>query len=126
MARYDKYDPESGGFRSPLAVDFLPADLSVLLGVGQNATGETVIGGGNSGVIGVLVLTKAYKAGHVIDVMTQGEVVEFGGAPGTVYWADPTTGVINATKATGKVRVGHTVEGGRLIVRVAPEPVPAP
>lgn len=125
MARYDKYDPESGGFRSALAVDFETADLNVLLGVGQNATGETVKGGGNSGVIGVLVLTKAHKAGHVIDVMTQGEVIEFGGTPGTVYWADPATGAINSTRGAGKVRVGHTVEGGRLIVRVVPEPVAA-
>lgn len=125
MSRYDKYDPKSGGYRAPLAADFLASNLERLLGVGHDAQGRVVIGAGVSGITGVLVLTKARKAGEIIDVMTAGEVVEFGitdgnpgvdfGAAGTVYFAG-TDGKVTTTN-TG-VRVGHTVNGSRLIVRV--------
>lgn len=122
MSRYDKYDPKVGGFRAALAADWVAGDINKLLGVGLNATGEVVVGGGTSGLVGVIVLTKARKAGEIVDVMTAGEVVEFGltsGEPaataGTVYYANTTTGVMSTTN-TG-VRVGHTVEADRLIVR---------
>jgi len=123
VARYDKYEPYAGGFRAPLAADWSKDDLSTAFGVGLNANGQVVKGAGNTGVLGILILTKAYKAGHVIDVQTDGEVVEFGGTAGTVYFADATTGVISTTN-TG-TRVGHTVEGGRLITRVTPLAVAA-
>jgi len=128
MGRYDKYDPKVGGFRAPLAVDFLAANLEKVLGVGLDANGRCVIGAGQTGVIGLLVLTKARKAGEVIDIMTSGEITEFGpsssgkvpgtdfGLPGTVYYSD-TNGVVTSTNADGSLRVGHTVEGQRLIVR---------
>lgn len=118
MARYDKYEPYAGGFRAPLAADWSADDLSTAFGVGLNANGQVVKGAGNTGVLGVLVLTKAYKAGHIVDPMTDGELVEFGGTAGTVYYADAATGVLSTTN-TG-TRVGHTVEGARLVVRVAP------
>lgn len=128
MSRYDKYDPKTGGFRAPLAADWLPADINKLLGVGMNATGEIVIGAGTSGIVGVLVLTKARKAGEIIDTMTDGEIVEFGltsgepvSTPGTVYYVTAATGVVSAGAGAGKVRVGHTVEKDRLIVRFDPE-----
>lgn len=137
MSRYDKYDPKNGGYRAPLAADFLPANLERLLGVGHDAEGRVVLGAGATGITGVLVLTKARKAGEIVDVMTSGEVVEFGpteedpgvdfGTAGTVYYAD-SDGNVAATPApsgeppavdlTGLVRVGHTVKGQRLIVRV--------
>lgn len=98
MSSYDKYDPKNGGYRSPLAVDFDRDNLRRILGVGHDASGRTVIGAGQSGITGVLVLTKARKAGEIIDVMTSGEIVEFGptegepgvdfGRPGTVYYSD--------------------------------------
>lgn len=97
MSRYDKYDPKNGGYRAPLATDFDPDNRERLLGVGHDADGRVVIGAGVSGITGVLVLTKARKAGEIIDVMTSGEVVEFGpsdgvpgvdfGTAGTVYYA---------------------------------------
>lgn len=97
MSRYDKYDPKNGGYRAPLAADFDPANLERLIGVGHDADGRVVIGAGQSGITGVLVLTKARKAGEIVDVMTSGDVVEFGptdgkpgvdfGLPGTVYYA---------------------------------------
>lgn len=126
MSRYDKYDPKNGGYRASLAADFLTDDLERLIGVGHDAQGRLVKGAGESGITGVIVLTKAYKAGTRVDVMTSGEVVEFGptagepgvdlGEPATVYYSDE-DGLITTTEADG-VRVGHTERGSRLIVRV--------
>lgn len=114
MSRYDKYDPKNGGYRSILAADFNALNLEKLLGVGHDANGRTVIGAGQSGITGVLVLTKARKAGEVIDVMTSGEIIEFGptdgeagvdfGKAGTVYYSDANgnveAGVIEAQTIT--------------------------
>ena len=65
--------------------------------------------------MGVLVLTKAWGAGSIVDVMTSGEIVEFGptagdpgtdfGDPGTVYFADGTTGAVSDSGSAGDVRV---------------------
>lgn len=128
MARYDKYDPKVGGFRASLAADYDPDDVEKCLGVGLDVDGHLVIGAGVSGIKGVLVLTKALKAGKRVDPMTRGEIVEFGpsdagsdpgvdfGDPGTDYYADE-DGLITST--AGGVYVGFTVEGQRLIVDVA-------
>lgn len=122
--RIDKYDPYSGGFRAPLAADKGKTDTGVggarpAVGVGINNLGRVVVGAGQSGIVGVLVLTRDMKAGDVVDAMTAGEVVEFGGAAGTAYVADVATGAIaaGAPDAT-HVSVGFTVEANRLIVRV--------
>ena len=127
MARYDKYDPKVGGFRAPLAADFPSADLEKIQAVGLNSSGQVVVGAGNSGIKGVLVLTKAWKAGMIVDVMTSGEIVEFGptagvpgtdfGTAGTSYYANTTTGAVSTANGAGTVYVGHTVEKTRLIVR---------
>lgn len=77
MPRYDKYDPKTGGFRAVLAADWLVADLERVYGVGLDSSGRVVKGVGTTGVIGVLILTKARKAGEIVDVMTSGEIVEF-------------------------------------------------
>lgn len=129
MSRYDKYDPKVGGYRAPLHADWAKEDINLLVGVGLDANGETVKGAGADGSLsGVMVLTKARKAGEVIDIMTSGECVEFGEhedeptpTPGTKYYADPVTGLISTT-ATG-VYVGRTVEADRLIVRFSAEGV---
>lgn len=100
MARYDKYDPISGGFRAPLA-----ANLTLTNGefgpkaVSLNASGRVVIGtAGTSGLCGVLVKNAARTpwtastagpqgtpnaatpigcmAGDVVDIMTSGEIVD--------------------------------------------------
>lgn len=117
MANYDKYDPKAGGFRAPLNADWAKEDLKTVFGVGLNASGNVVKGAGNTGLVGVLVLTEALKAGDIVDVMTAGEIVDMGGAAGSVYYADPATGAVNATSAAGKSRVGHTVKADRLVVR---------
>lgn len=118
MSRYDKYDPVSGGFRAPLAADWLSGDVNTVFGVGLDVNGRVVKGAGQTGVIGVLVLTKVRKAGDIVDVMTDGEVVEFTpGVAGTVYFAAAAGGVVSTTN-TG-TRLGHTVEATRLVVRAA-------
>lgn len=114
MARYDKYDPKDGGFRAPLAADFPAGSLNTVVGVGLDTSGRVVVGGGNTGVKGGLVLTKVRRAGEVVDVMTDGEIVEFPGVAGTNYYADA-AGVVSTTN-TGKY-LGCTVEGTRLVVR---------
>lgn len=122
MARYDKYDPFSGGFRALLAEDFPKEDLNKVIGVGLNADGHLVPGAGQSGVRGVLILTKARKAGDVVDVMTAGEIVDLheGDAdltpvPGTPYFVADGDGALSATPSTNSV--GTTVAAQRLVVR---------
>lgn len=126
MARIDKYDPISGGFRAPLAAD-LPATSKTgngnPLGVGLDVNGRVVAGAGNTGIAGVLVTTKAMKAGEIVDVMSEGEIVEFVGVAGTAYSVSNAAGVFAAIAAggaagAGTIKVGYTVEATRLVVRV--------
>lgn len=113
---YDKYDPISGGTRAALAADY---DTDQILGVGLDANGLVVPGAGATGIIGVLWVPKDKVAGDVVDVMTAGEVVEFGGNSGSSYTANTTTGVIDTTAASGtQIAVGFTVEDDRLVVRI--------
>lgn len=97
------------------------------MAVGLNSNGLLVVGNGTSGIKGILVLTKAYKAGAVVDVMTDGQIVEFGpstGVPGTDFGVAATDyfghndGSVTATKGADGVYFGHTIEGQRLTVRV--------
>ena len=130
MARYDKYEPYAGGFRAALAVDWLAADVNKVIGVGLNTSGAVVKGAGNTGVIGVLVLTKARKAKEIVDVMRAGEIVDFNSfgpvgaatafasVAGTNYGADVTTGLVTAG---GTIPVGFTVESTRLHVGIGVE-----
>lgn len=125
MARYDKYDPLSGGFRAPVAGAWASADLAKPFAVGLNASGQVVKGAGNSGILGVLIVTSVKAAGDIVDVMTHGEIVEATLADGTTaltagtaYYGVPADGTLSAT-ATANKKVGHTVEATRLVVRVA-------
>lgn len=135
MSRYDKYDPVSGGFRAPLAAnfaytsgnpDFAHADLGKMRGVSLDASGNVVIGGAITAQLGVLILTEPKAAGAIVDVMTDGEIVEFllangsAAAAGTVYYANGTAGDYSSSApaaAANGLRIGHTVEAGRLVVR---------
>lgn len=124
MARIDKYDPISGGFRAPLAADHAATPSGVgganpPVAVGISNLGRVVEGAGQSGVKGVLVLTRDMKAGDVVDCMTDGEIVEWGGAAGTNYVADVATGAIAAGVPDAMhIQIGFTVEAARLVVRV--------
>lgn len=118
MPRYDKYDPYDGGFRAPLAAAIAYADKNELHAVGLDNAGRVVLDDpSNSGFVGVLVAHDQKRAGDIVDVMTDGEIVELEGlAPGTTYYAALVGGAISATASTFKI--GHTVEATRLIVRV--------
>lgn len=138
MARYDKYDPISGGFRAALAADYTTAaNFGKVHAVRLNASGQVVIGssGANTGIVGVMVLTEAKYAGDVVDIMTHGEITDINttatpwdnfsaatvagtAVAGTDYYGVPGTGLIDST-ATGNKKIGWTVEARRLIVRVA-------
>jgi len=117
MARIDKYDPIDGGFRAPLHAAYTGSNTPI--GVGLNSSGRVVPGAGQTGIVGVICLPDDKAAGDIIDVMTDGELVEFAGAAGTVYTTDTTTGAIGTTaQSATKVRVGFTVEATRLVVRM--------
>lgn len=122
MARYDKVDPKSGSYRSTLAADYDPANIEKIIGVGHDASGRVVKGAGVSGITGVLVLTKAYKAGYRCDVMTHGEITEFGptaGVPGTDF-GDP--GKVYYSDASGNI-VGKSNESQVVTVTTGSSPV---
>jgi hypothetical protein len=118
-ARYDKYDPISGGFRAPLNADWLDADVGIPFAVGLNASGKVVKGAGTTGVRGVLVVDKiGKKANDIVDVMTAGEIVDVTTpvlVAGTKYAGVAATGAVAATGVGSEV--GYTVEATRLIVR---------
>lgn len=132
-SRYDKYDPISGGFRAALDLDVLAANVGIPIGVGLTATGRIVVGAGNTGILGVFVADKVKFASDVVDVMTDGEIVDLTSispgavvAPiaGTTYFVNTVTGVLEVAAplaGVNKVKVGHTVEAARLVVRVRKE-----
>jgi hypothetical protein len=122
IARFDLYDPISGGFRAKLAAAWVAAD-GTPVAVGLDATGKVVPGAGTTGIVGVVVLVKTSKnAGDVVDVMTGGEIVEVGDtgftgrAAGIPVYGIPGTGALTNV-ATANVRIGHMAEADRLIVR---------
>lgn len=130
--RFDKYDPVSGGFRAPLLVargkssGAVGSGDTAAVGVGLDNQGRVVVGAGVTGIVGVMCLSSDMAVGDIVDVMTDGEIVDFGGAAGTVYSADTVTGVISAVApGATKQQVGFTVEGGRLVVRCARGPAEA-
>jgi hypothetical protein len=133
VARIDKYEPLSGGFRAQLSIDWPSADLNKIVPVSLNTSGKVVKGtAGQSGFIGVVCLngyqaapfnnwTGLRYAGDVVDVMQDGEIVELTGLiAGQRYFAAadgnslvPASGTITALQM-----VGWTVEATRMIVRV--------
>lgn len=116
MARIDKYQPVAGGFRAPLSAALTGA--AAPLGVGINASGRVVVGAGQTGIVGVICSPADKGAGDIIDIMTNGELVEFGGVAGTRYTANTTTGVLSVTVAGAtQIAIGWTVEADRLVVR---------
>lgn len=140
MSRYDKVVPKNGVYRASLAANFPPQLVEHAVAVGHDENGRLVVGAGDSGIKGVLVLTKAYPAGKRVDPMTNGEIVEFGpndhtvsqdagtavagvdlGDPGTNYYGHA-DGTVDDTPGTDGVYLGHTVEGQRLVVRVNAAP----
>lgn len=125
MARYDKYNPISGGFRAPLAAAWAASEIGKPYAVGLNASGQVVKGAGNTGIEGVLILTRAFAAGDIVDVMTSGEIVEATLSDGTTaiaagveVYGVPASGLLSVT-ATANKKMGFTVEASRIVVRCA-------
>lgn len=134
MARFDKYDPISGGFRAKLKSAITvstAADKEKLFGVSiEAATGLVVLGGAATAIRGVINVRESKAAGDMVDVMTSGEIANFnflndGTTPtvlGTPYYVDNVTGAPTATTTSNKqvgVLVADSVSGrNRLVVRV--------
>jgi hypothetical protein len=131
VARFDKYEPHVGGFRARLNADWLDADVGKIIAVSLNANGRIVKGNpdGASGLKGVVALGMARKAGHPVDVMQFGEILDVVDddvagtlAAGINIYVGNTTlitpGTLTTTAANG-VYVGHMVEIDRLVVRFA-------
>lgn len=147
MATYDKYEPIAGGFRALLGAALTLVDGGIgPVGVSLNASGRAIVGtGGQSGFVGVVVKNvgkgpigpwgtslsggtpNAYapigaQIGDPVDIMTNGEIV---GLDTTAFPAGRkvyanAAGVVSVTAAAGSIQIGHTVEAGRLVVRVTP------
>lgn len=125
MARFDKYEPFSGGFRVRLAADFTTAaDFEKIWAVTVNTSGLAVLKGAVTAATlrGVTVITGKKYAGDVIDVMSDGEIVEVNtpsviATPGVKLYAAAADGAATAVSASN-FEFGFTVEAERVIVRV--------
>jgi hypothetical protein len=117
-ARYDKYDGVAGGFRVESAAAVAEANFDRPVGLGINANGKgTVKAASQSRFKGVTIVDRTKRrAGDILDVMTNGEIVDVEGLDaGTTYFLDGTTGELTETETA--YYVGHTVEAWRLVVR---------
>lgn len=119
MARIDKTDSAVGVHRAPAAADVASeADYHQVLGASINASGQAVLkAAGNTGFVGVCLVDRTKrKAGEILDIITLGEIVEVEGlAAGTLYYLNPATGALQTARTA--IKVGHTVEADRLVVR---------
>ena len=139
LSRYDKYDPYDGGFRAPLAATFgytagnpdkTHVDLGKLFAAGVNASGQVTkfTSAAATAFIGVFIIDEPKAAGDMIDVMTDGDIVDLLDAEilaadtlaaANRLYADcsVTTGQLTNTKATGDFYVGRMMSVSRLVVR---------
>jgi len=132
LARFDKYDPYSGGFRAALAADFGTlangADLGKIWAVALNSSGKVIKAVASLDTVGLMILTMEKYAGEVVDIMTHGEIVDIlQTTPWDNLGLQTVAGVdifavagggLNQT-ATAQKKVGFLVEPSRLVVRVA-------
>jgi len=89
--------------------------LTGTLGVKLDA-GGSVVPCGASDALGVVCINGTITAGHIVGVLLQGEIVEFGGSIATKYYA-PSGGTLGTASASATL-VGWTVEGDRLVVNM--------
>lgn len=136
MSRIDKYGPLTGGFRAPLNAAWNAtsgpsgvSDLNRVIVVALNGSGRLIKATTAATAVGVVCLSSAKEAGAVVDVMTNGEIVELDandlqtGSPaaGTKYILDTTASRLAAqgtpAAGTNTFYVGTTIEATRLVVR---------
>jgi hypothetical protein len=117
MARFDKVDSTIGVFRVPAAAAADEANYDRVIGVSVNAAGKGVLkAAGQTGFKGVTTVDRTKrKAGDILDVMTNGEIVECEGLVAGQNYYLSAAGELQ----TGVTQhyVGHTVEADRLVVR---------
>lgn len=125
MSRFDKYEPHVGGFRARLNAAWLQADVGITRAVSLNASGRVVKGNpaGSTGLRGLIALGMVRNAGHPVDVMTAGEILDITASDitgtlvaGAPVYAVRATGALTMT-ASGNQLVGFLVETDRLVVR---------
>jgi hypothetical protein len=116
MPRFDKVEPLGGSFRAPLNFTPVGGDVGVVIPVTLNGSGRVIKTTAGTECCGVICLSSLnHAAGDVVDVMTDGEIVDMTGlAAGTRYYAG--VGVLGTTNTN--VKIGWTVEAWRLIVRL--------
>lgn len=76
--------------------------------------GGSVVPSGTADALGVTCPAGTIAAGAPVAILTRGEIVEFGGAAATGYYAVTGGGTIGT--ATGGSYIGTTVEASRLVV----------
>lgn len=128
MARFDQVHI---GFRARLNSNWLDADVGKILAVSLNANGRIVKGNpaGSTGIRGLVALGLARKAGHPVDPMRQGEILDVAATDiagtlvaGAPVYALKTTAAGTLTMTAGtNLLVGFLVETDRLIVSFNPD-----
>lgn len=128
MARFDQVHI---GVRARLNADWLDADVGKILAVSLNANGKVVKGNpaGSTGLRGLVALGMARKAGHPVDLMRQGEILDVAATDiagtlvaGAPVYALKTTAAGTLTMTAGtNLLVGFLVEIDRLVVAMAPD-----
>lgn len=135
MARFDKYDPVSGGFRGVLNAAIASADVGKVYAVAINGSNRVIRTGisATADIIGVICAVRPMAAGDPIDVMTHGEIVEVLETAGTALTDGAkvyghTDGTIDDTATTSKY-LGQVVEAQsnpanskRVVFRLNPGP----
>lgn len=127
MARFDKYNPVSGGFRARLGFAPVASEVGDVIAVDLNASGQVIKAVTAADAEGVICLSSLLAQGDVVDVMTDGEIVDIGAndnvtgaAAGTPAFAAAGGGVGVTAPGAGVngTRIGTFVEAWRLVVRV--------
>jgi hypothetical protein len=125
MARFDKYNPVSGGFRARLGFAPVAGEIGDPIAVTIDGSGLAQKAAATT-ADGVICLSSLLAQGDVVDIMTAGEIVDVGddNITGRAAGADVYAGAAGALTATGPgagvngVRIGTFVENWRLVVRV--------
>lgn len=127
MARFDKYDPVSGGFRAGLGWAPVASEVGDIIPVTVNGSGLLVKTTAATDVCeGVVCFSSLPNQGDKVDCMTDGEIVDVtasdgvtGAAAGAVMYAG--VGVLNTTAPGAGVngtKIGRFIEAWRLVVRL--------
>lgn len=126
MARIDKYNPISGGFRARLGFQPVASEVGDVIAVQLNGSG-LVVKGSATACDGVICLSSLIDQNSPVDVMTAGEIVDVGASDGVTGAATGATmfagaaGAVNTTApgaGVNAIRIGKFVEAWRLVVRV--------